>query len=142
MEQSSYSESEPDMPVVIKPVTRAQTAETLAEKASESRPTESGTVEKPMAVDDVKKLLAPRTTHYEFMGPIGVFFMLLGLPTTVYYLYFACNAASCSVRDVGNVEFPEWRGFVSLEAFCLFLGWFVLQCFLYVLPVGKVSCLY
>ena len=38
----------------------------------------------------------PRTKTYEFLGPIGTLLIILGVPTTAFGLYFACNESVCT----------------------------------------------
>jgi hypothetical protein len=132
--------------MVTRSVNRARRAESnvaqkrdLATPESRSTQVTEPTVTPAMPASNMKtRILAPKTAHYEFMGPVGVFFMILGLPAVVYALYFICNPTSCSIQDVVTTKLPKWRAWVSLEASALFLAWFGFHCFLYTLPVGKV----
>ena len=83
--------------------------------------------------------LAPKTTTYEWMGPIGAFFMMIGLPTVVYALYFVCNPQSCSIGDVSHIELPAPSRWLSVEAIVVVLGWIAFQAIIYAIDVGKVS---
>ncbi|KAJ3878253.1 ergosterol biosynthesis ERG4/ERG24 [Lentinula edodes] len=35
--------------------------------------------------------LNPQTTHYEFLGPVGTFFISVGVPSMIYGLYYGCS---------------------------------------------------
>lgn len=79
----------------------------------------------------------PRTTHYEFFGPVGATFLVLTLPLTTYALYFLCpSAAHCSLFELPPL--PSAGDLFNLEAFAVFLAWFAFQALLYVvLPGGE-----
>lgn len=83
----------------------------------------------------------PKTTHYEFMGMPGAIMMIVGLPITVYGLFFMCNAekGDCSVTSLPGVDsIPPLRQWVSLEATLVILAWFAFQSFLYIVVPGEV----
>lgn len=82
-------------------------------------------------------LLNPRTTHYEFMGPVGALFMTLGLPTVVYGLYFLCNKDSCQIYPLRQPQLPPLKEFWHPLAFIICVGWFVANAIVYLTPVGK-----
>ena len=42
--------------------------------------------------EELKKI--EKKPSYEFMGPIGVLFLMVSLPLTVYYLNMACRRVS------------------------------------------------
>ncbi len=42
-----------------------------------------------------KNLNNPKTTEYEFLGPIGAFLMITVLPTLVYLLHLGCQPEGC-----------------------------------------------
>ncbi|XP_070554979.1 delta(14)-sterol reductase LBR-like [Ptychodera flava] len=77
----------------------------------------------------------PRTTEFEFMGPIGSVLMLVSLPLTVYYLYFACQPESCSVFDLPQVTF-DLSDYLDRDAVLIFIGWMLFQTLLYLAPIG------
>ena len=79
--------------------------------------------------------LNPVTTHYEFLGPIGTFFMTLGLPGVVFALYAFCNSESCSLRL--HPTLPQWGDFFHRHALLIFVVWFVFQMLLSLSPLGK-----
>eukprot|EP00118_Oscarella_pearsei_P009303 m.53250 g.53250 ORF g.53250 m.53250 type:complete len:149 (+) comp34242_c0_seq15:718-1164(+) len=83
-------------------------------------------------------LLAPKTTTYEWMGPVGSLFMMTGLPTVVYLLYFACNAQSCSLVDIPRIQLPPLGQWISQEAAIVFLAWLAFQAVIYAVNVGKI----
>ena len=77
--------------------------------------------------------LNPRTTSYEFLGPVGAFLITVGVPILSYALYFGCSGAyDCrpslqdvqldSVAALTNVDW--WKGLWDNEAAALYLGWY------------------
>lgn len=68
--------------------------------------------------------------HYEFGGPIGTFFVIIGLPFVIYLLFFLCNDKVC-LRDPSQFDFKEWYekyipsfdALFSYEATIIYLGW-------------------
>lgn len=80
--------------------------------------------------------LNPRTTHYEFMGPIGAFFMTLGLPVAVVGLYILCNKDTCNISPPLNIRLLDWNEFLQPTAFLVITGWFVLCIIMYYSPFG------
>lgn len=79
--------------------------------------------------------LNPVTTHYEFLGPLGTFFMSLGLPCTVVGLYVVCGPESCSPLTLPAL--PRWRDVFHAHAVTIFLLWFILQMLLSLCPIGR-----
>ncbi|XP_022081508.1 delta(14)-sterol reductase-like [Acanthaster planci] len=79
----------------------------------------------------------PKTTSYEFGGPIGTLFIMLTLPPFIYYLYFTCSKDICRLQLLPAFSY-DWRDYYDREAYLLFLGWIALQAFFYMLPVGSV----
>lgn len=78
-----------------------------------------------------------KTTHFEFGGPIGTFLMIFGLPLVVYFLYFTCLPSGCKL--VYNPPFSlDWRDYYDQEAYLFYVGWFLFQAILALLPFGKV----
>ena len=88
-----------------------------------------------MTSTDSNKLLNPRTTHYEFLGPLGTTFMTIGLPVTVIGLYTFCNKAGC---DLVPGQIPPWSEFWHPLAFLIFVIWFVFNIVIYLSPLGRV----
>jgi len=74
---------------------------------------------------------------YEFGGPIGTFFMGIGLPAFMLYLNFACTKKSCDIRKVPSFS-KDWRTYFDAEAAGIYVGWVLFQAILAVLPIGKV----
>lgn len=70
------------------------------------------------------------------MGPIGTFFMTLGLPIAVLSLYTICTANSCSFTIPSNL--PDIKEFLHPLAFLIFIGWLCFQAILYMLPIGEI----
>ncbi|XP_072031777.1 LOW QUALITY PROTEIN: delta(14)-sterol reductase TM7SF2-like [Amphiura filiformis] len=87
---------------------------------------------------DAKKGAVPKTTHYEFGGPVGAFFTMFSLPLVVLYLYFTCGKDKCQVTFDPSIISLNWRDYIDVTAFEIFIGWFVFQEFLAILPVGRV----
>ncbi len=106
-------------------------------------------------------------TELEFGGARGSLLMVFGLPVGVYYLNLVCNKVrrllwrllqvrlhpvltAWSMRDsissfqksCSPFAFPElpdnMMDFFDCGASLIFLGWFALQLFLYLLPIGEV----
>lgn len=75
---------------------------------------------------------------YEFMGPIGTFFMIFSLPITVYYINMACRKSKCSILQVPSLPRNLVTAFFDTEAAIIFLGWMAFQALLALLPVGRV----
>jgi len=77
---------------------------------------------------------------YEFGGPVGVFFMMIGLPVVVVCSYLFCNGGvPCTIRQKPSLP-PFWRfkgGFFDV-GHLIVDGWIILQAVIYMLPVGKV----
>ena len=77
----------------------------------------------------------PKTTEYEFLGPIGTLFMSISLPITVLGLYVLCSPEDCSLRLYPTL--PSLQELWHPVAFSMFTLWFVFQAFIYLLPIGK-----
>uniref|UniRef100_A0A7S4L3H8 Delta(14)-sterol reductase ERG24 n=1 Tax=Paramoeba aestuarina TaxID=180227 RepID=A0A7S4L3H8_9EUKA len=80
-----------------------------------------------------KEELNPKTTEYEFMGPLGAIFMFFGLPGTVYGLFFICLPHDCAKIQTEEpyfifpkCNFEDFR-FFSWDAVAVVLGWFFFQ---------------
>lgn len=77
----------------------------------------------------------PRTTSYEFLGPVGTLFITLAVPATTYALSFGCSEHSggCppllatiwpSVKT--SLQDPEWwKSLWDRDAALLYLAWYV-----------------
>ncbi|KAJ7785646.1 ergosterol biosynthesis ERG4/ERG24 [Mycena metata] len=76
--------------------------------------------------------LNPRTTSYEFLGPLGALFITLGVPLGTYLLFFACSEESggCPPTLVPAHIFAAlsdgawWKGLWDTQATLLYLGWY------------------
>ncbi|TFY76728.1 hypothetical protein EWM64_g7286 [Hericium alpestre] len=78
--------------------------------------------------------LNPRTTTYEFLGPIGAFAVTFGVPVMTYALYFGCNENSggcppplSTIPDSASAALsnPEWwKGLWDPYAVKLYFGWY------------------
>eukprot|EP01041_Mallomonas_annulata_P005642 gene5642-11382_t len=68
------------------------------------------------------------STHYEFGGPIGSFFIVFGLPLVLYALYFLCNSEYCLAnpfslsiqKTLTNIKSSLY---FSKDAAFMYLGW-------------------
>ena len=86
----------------------------------------------------VGRQLNPVTTHYEFLGPVGAFFMSLGLPCVVLGLFIWCGRESCSLLAYPTL--PRWGDVFhySGHALTVILAWFILQMLFSFCPIGRV----
>ncbi|ORX70394.1 ERG4/ERG24 ergosterol biosynthesis protein [Basidiobolus meristosporus CBS 931.73] len=77
--------------------------------------------------------LNPRTSHYEFMGPIGATLLLLFMPLLTLHFAFECDGLnSCSF-----FQFNYWslRSLFDYKAALAYLGWVAyLVCLFFLLP--------
>ncbi|CAE6353935.1 unnamed protein product [Rhizoctonia solani] len=76
----------------------------------------------------------PRTTHYEFFGPLGTTFVSITVPVVIYALYFTCSEAAggCPpplwsipfnfVRAVESVDW--WKNLFDKEASIAYAAWY------------------
>ncbi|KDN41625.1 hypothetical protein RSAG8_07303, partial [Rhizoctonia solani AG-8 WAC10335] len=81
-----------------------------------------------------EKELNPRTTHYEFFGPLGAAFVSATVPLTIYGLYFSCSEASggcppplwsLPVNFVAAVESIDWwKSLYDKEAAIAYAAWY------------------
>ena len=81
--------------------------------------------------------LNPKTTEYEFFGPVGALFVSIGCPLLVFGLIFFCNDNGCPPRDISTwksqlpsslSDFVDWKAikwYVSFQV-ALALLWLVL----------------
>lgn len=85
-----------------------------------------------------KPLHNPKTTEYEFLGPIGAFLMITSLPSLVYLLHLGCQPEGCPspalVKQLLNPQ--QLAQFFSIENI---LSLFDLQAF--IAYVGYLSYL-
>ena len=76
----------------------------------------------------------PKTTEFEFMGPYGSYFMVLGLPFMTYALYFGCHGSHCSVLEVPPLP-TNVADLWSTKSAAIVAGWFLFQMLLHaILP--------
>ncbi|XP_066280095.1 delta(14)-sterol reductase TM7SF2-like isoform X2 [Branchiostoma lanceolatum] len=87
---------------------------------------------------DLKPGAVPKTTEYEFGGPIGAFLLTFLLPATVLYLYGVCNKAHCDLVFVPHLP-KTLDAYFSTNAALVFLGWFAFQALIYMLPIGRLA---
>lgn len=87
------------------------------------------------------KPLNPRTTHYEFCGPIGTAVMRVGLVLVVLALYAYCNGDSCSL-DASSLSLDRLPSLWSMWhplVFPIILAWLVFHALMYLSPLGFVA---
>lgn len=78
-------------------------------------------------VANVDTQINPKTTHFEFLGPIGAFGVTVGTPATTYFLYYFLDPSSG-----GPI--------ITWTAFLIYFNWFSALVFLwFVLPGEYVS---
>ncbi|CAG8497788.1 11748_t:CDS:2, partial [Ambispora leptoticha] len=74
-------------------------------------------------------VLNPRTTEYEFLGPIGASLMIVVLPGILYLLHLGCTPEGCPSRElINNLLTPSY--FISLFTLDKFFRLFDLHAFL------------
>ena len=89
------------------------------------------------------KVKNPKTTFYEFGGPIGCIFVILGLPIITFCLYSFCNQHGCPPSQVfeGRFDFIytflNWNSLWSMSAFVAVLSWIGFQLVLYWIVPGE-----
>lgn len=86
--------------------------------------------------------LNPRTTTFEWFGPVGATVMVACLPLTVFSLIVLCNDTSCSTSNALSLfsllaeemtrALPQLPLALGLE--CV---WFFVHCVIYCLPMGQ-----
>eukprot|EP00058_Branchiostoma_floridae_P000342 XP_002585830.1 hypothetical protein BRAFLDRAFT_62912 [Branchiostoma floridae] len=87
---------------------------------------------------DLKPGAVPKTTEYEFGGPVGAFLLTFLLPATVLYLYGVCNKAHCDLVFVPHLP-KTLDAYFNTNAALVFLGWFAFQALIYMLPIGRLA---
>ena len=77
--------------------------------------------------------LNPRTTHYEFAGPLGALFVTISVPFTTYALYYTCSETSggCPpplsslpttfIQAVTSLDW--WKSLWDTQAFLVYIAW-------------------
>jgi len=65
----------------------------VVKKGTKTKTTSTGIVKKVQLEEKNKNI------HYEFGGPIGTFFIIIGLPVVIYFLYFICNKDICYISS-------------------------------------------
>ena len=87
------------------------------------------------------KMSSKHKREYEFGGPLGAFFMMLGLPIAVLALYIFCNeGAPCTFNQKPKIP-PLWgsTGAFFDKGHLIVDAWLVIQVLFYLLPIGKVG---
>ena len=87
-----------------------------------------------MSPKTVDTTVNPKTTHYEFLGPLGALFIIFLVPITIYALYFLCSEQSggCPpsldtfvpiiIDSVSDVNW--WKGLWDSEAAAIYFAWY------------------
>lgn len=86
--------------------------------------------------------IQPKTLHFEFFGPHGAIFTLLGLPFVVVSLFHFCHESSCTLESIWikpeefviklqNIEYWNER------AMAIYVGWILLHFVLAAIVPGK-----
>ncbi|XP_032090108.1 delta(14)-sterol reductase TM7SF2-like [Thamnophis elegans] len=84
------------------------------------------------------RLKMHRTKELEFGGVFGVAFLMVLLPSTVFYLLLVCRTEQASVLNP-PWPLPSLRSLWSPQDFALVLAWLAFQALLYQLPLGKIT---
>ena len=117
--------------------TRSKTPKKSTLKSDEDTQPLQTSSKKVIAHDDIIKstekevLKKPEVHHeFEFGGPIGTFFVTVGLPIVIYALYFFCNKDVCfnsplsfSWSQFRSTLPSSWSSLISYEALYIYLGW-------------------
>ncbi|RKP34806.1 C-14 sterol reductase [Dimargaris cristalligena] len=88
-------------------------------------------------------LLNPRTTHFEFFGPIGVTFVFLTTSLLPYLLYFACEQPgqcppSSVTALVNRLQAITLAELFNAQVCLLYIGWFLYLVVLYYVVPGSL----
>ena len=75
--------------------------------------------------------------RYEFGGPFNVFFMIFGLPATIYALCIFCARDGCSVTAFPSL--PPLGEFINWNAMMVYVLWFVYHSVIYLSPLGYTA---
>ncbi|KAF8488342.1 ERG4/ERG24 ergosterol biosynthesis protein [Gautieria morchelliformis] len=77
--------------------------------------------------------LSPRTTHYEFGGPLGALFVTLSVPITTYALYYTCSETSGGCPpplwslptsfSEAVTSLDWWKSLWDTQAFLVYIAW-------------------
>ncbi|KAE9402706.1 ERG4/ERG24 ergosterol biosynthesis protein [Gymnopus androsaceus JB14] len=66
----------------------------------------------------------PRTTKYEFLGPVGAFLISTGVPLTIYGLYYACSEQTGGCPPPG-LFMSKLPAFLDTQAALMYLAWYL-----------------
>jgi hypothetical protein len=114
---SSLSSSSTPPPKSIRLSSSSSGAATSAvvKKGTKTKTTSTGIVKKVQLEEKNKNI------HYEFGGPIGTFFIIIGLPVVIYFLFFICNKDICYISSsLSSISF-DWNEF--FRYFLSYLSW-------------------
>ncbi|XP_063428276.1 delta(14)-sterol reductase TM7SF2-like [Mytilus trossulus] len=114
----------------VTPTRRSTRLENKTLPKEDKKPVEFQMMEEP------EKVRIGMTRSREFGGAIGSFFMVLGLPVGVLGLNILCSQNKCGVQ-MPKIS-TNWKHYLDKEAALIYVGWFLFQAFLYMLPIGKV----
>ena len=88
----------------------------VVKKGTKTKTTSTGIVKK-VQLEEKKN----KNIHYEFGGPIGTFFIIIGLPVVIYFLFFICNKDICYISSsLSSISF-DWNEF--FRYFLSYLSW-------------------
>jgi len=91
------------------------TTSAVVKKGTKTKTTSTGIVKKVQLEEKNKNI------HYEFGGPIGTFFIIIGLPVVIYFLFFICNKDICYISSsLSSISF-DWNEF--FRYFLSYLSW-------------------
>lgn len=88
--------------------------------------------------------LQPKTTQFEWGGPVGGALMVILLPLLVFGVHSLCAEESCTVlmslEDVGEMLFDGLVDSLSHlpEALAIEIVWMIFHAVFYLLPIGRV----
>lgn len=73
--------------------------------------------------------------HFEFGGPVGAFFIVIGLPFVLYFLYFACSKDICLqnpfifdyYKMIQSIEISNLISYEALRDCIMWIGFHILM---------------
>ncbi|KAN0065943.1 erg24, C-14 sterol reductase [Thecaphora frezii] len=86
-----------------------------------------------MSKPPTKEQLAPKTTHFEFAGPLGALFISTTVPFFTYYFYFACSPElGCALTLPLERPHELWHhlsagvaaSLTDTTAWAIYFGWY------------------
>lgn len=80
--------------------------------------------------------IQPETTSFEFLGPHGSIFTVLGLPATVIALYFLCSDDGCPASSETIWHNMNVTSFFDSNAFTVYFAWMAYHVFMAIFAPG------